>query len=479
MLTIDIVLLIWLTTITGTIMMAAWYGIGLILERLGFINIIFELLKMVVLFFYLPIAFMGLKIYTARAGVGQLFSPTPPIISLCQFFLIAWGIGVVIGIGVVFYNFILLLLSNKSLFDCEQELNNLFKHLKTELHLEHSRIELRHSYQNTIPYVEGLPTPRVVLPIANFTSDELRVILVHELMHYKQKDLFLKLVTHLLLVLHFFNPFAWKLFAKIQKWSEFACDYRASKYIGDIKTYFDVIINISMENPLNSGLTSQAVKDKHELYERVQKLKRNSEMKKKSVYSVILVLCAAFMLSSTTVYAATMECANAYMKVEERTAVADEVAGVVEAVAKMDVVESVATVDARDIVADTNTTYNGLTMEYGDDHRLICLEGEIEETTRGGSLFEWDLPIGSRIYGPYFQGETDMEVGVTAFFDPLYVTIRVGLEDERGYRYYGESTDSLYFTFTLPNDRKYRIYAENNTHTAASVSGSYITRVTE
>lgn len=468
MLTIDIVLLIWLTTITGTIMMAVWYGIGLILERLGFINIIFELLKMVVLFFYLPIAFMGLKIYTARAGVGQLFSPTPPIISLCQFFLIAWGIGVVIGIGVVFYNFILLLLSNKSLFDCEQELNNLFKHLKTELHLEHSRIELRHSYQNTIPYVEGLPTPRVVLPIANYTSDELRVILVHELMHYKQKDLFLKLVTHLLLVLHFFNPFAWKLFAKIQKWSEFACDYRASEYIGDIKTYFDVIINISMENPLNSGLTSQAVKDKHELYERVQKLKRNSEMKKKSVYSVILVLCAAFMLSSTTVYAATMECANAYMKVEERTAVADEIEDALEVAAKAKTV---------DVVANTNTTYGGLNVEYGDDHRLICLEGEVEEDVlRGATAFNWDLPIGSRIYSPYFQGETDMEVAVTAMFDPLYVTIRVGLEDERGYRYYAESTDSLYFTFTLPNDRKYRIYAENNTHTAASVSGSYITR---
>lgn len=468
MLIIDIVLLIWLTTITGTIMMAAWYGIGLILERLGFINIVFELLKMVVLFFYLPIAFMGLKIYTARAGVGRLFSPTPPIISLCQFFLIAWGVGVVIGIGVVFYNFILIFLSNKNLFDCEQELNNLFKHLKTELHLEHSRIELRHSYQNTIPYVEGLPTPRVVLPIANYTSDELRVILVHELMHYKQKDLFLKLVTHLLLVLHFFNPFAWKLFAKIQKWSEFACDYRASKYIGDIKTYFDVIINISMENPLNSGLTSQAVKDKHELYERVQKLKRNSEMKKKSVYSVILVLCAAFMLSSTTVYAATMECANAYMKVEERTAVADEVSNMAELTAPA---------ETSDVVANTNTTYGGLNVEYGDDHRLICLEGEVEEDVlRGATAFNWDLPIGSRIYGPYFQGETGMEVAVTALFDPLYVTIRVGLEDERGYRYYAENTNNLTFIFELPNDRKYRIYAENNTHTAASVSGSYITR---
>ena len=58
---IDIVTLVLLTTLTGSIMMLLWYGIGMILERLGFINIVFELLKMVALFFYLPIAFIGLN----------------------------------------------------------------------------------------------------------------------------------------------------------------------------------------------------------------------------------------------------------------------------------------------------------------------------------------------------------------------------------------------------------------------------------
>ena len=91
-------------------------------------------------------------------------------------------------------------------------------------------------------------------------------------------------------------------------------------------------------------------------------------------------------------------------------------------------------------------------------------------------MFEWDLPIGCRIYGPWFDCTTGMDIAVNALFDPLYVTIRVGLEDEWGYRYYAEGTNNVYFTFEIPNDRKYRIYVENNTHTEASVSGSYITR---
>ena len=103
---IDVVTLLWMTTLTGSIMMLIWYGIGMVLERLGFINIVFELLKMVAMFFYLPIAFIGLKVYIARSGVGQLFSPTPAIVQLCRVLAIIWLAGVVIAVAVVIYNFI-------------------------------------------------------------------------------------------------------------------------------------------------------------------------------------------------------------------------------------------------------------------------------------------------------------------------------------------------------------------------------------
>lgn len=464
---INIVILIGLTTLTGSILMLVWYGIGLVLERLGFINIVFELLKMVALFFYLPIAFVGLKIYITQSGVGQLFSPTPSIVKTCRFIVIMWLIGAVIAMGVVVYNFIWMFVSDRKLFECTQEQQLLFEQLKAELGMEQTGLQLRQSYESTTPYVEGLPTPKIVLPVVDYTPDQLRVILIHEMTHYKQKDLSLKLFTYVLLIFHYFNPFAWILIAKIRKWSEFACDYRASVYVGGIKPYFNTILNIMIPNPLTSGLTSHMAVSQHELRERVEKLVRINKMKKRTGLSAILVICAAFMCSSVTTYAATVKCAETYMEVEAKTEVADAVASVI-------VDEPLYITE--DIVSDTNLSYSDLTMEYGDDHRVNCMEGEIAETNRGGSLFEWDLPIGCRIYGPYFECTTGTEIVVTAVFDPLYVTIRVGLEDELGYRYYAEGSDNLAFRFTIPNDRRYRIYVQNDTHTEASVSGSYITR---
>ena len=465
---IDVVTWLGLTSLTGCIMMLIWYGIGLVLERLGFVNIVFELLKMVALFFYLPIAFVGLKVYITNSGVGQLFGPTPAIVGLCRWITIIWLVGVVIAMAVVLYNFIQVFLTNRFLFECEQEQQLLFEQIKEELHMKSTKLQLRQSYQTNSPYVGGLPTPKIVLPVAEYTQEELRVILIHEMMHYKQKDLILKLVTHLLLIFHYFNPFAWILFAKIKKWSEFACDYRASALVGGVKPYFNTIMNIVMPNPLKSGLASHMAYSQHELRERVEKLVRVSQMKKRTGFSAIIVISIAFMLSSFTTYAATMECADAYMEVEEKTSVADAV--------RFDIMDR-GSVAREDLSASSNAQYSGLTMEYGNSHKVICMEGEVTtHETRGTAGFEWDLPIGCRIYGPWFDCTTDMEVVVTALFDPLYVTIRVGLEDEWGYRYYAESTDNLTFRFQFPNNRKYRIYVENNTHTEASVSGTYITR---
>jgi beta-lactamase regulating signal transducer with metallopeptidase domain len=210
----------------------------------------------------------------------------------------------------------------------------------------------------------GHPTPRVILPVVDYTREELRVILIHEMTHYKQKDLTLKLFMRLVLIIHYFNPLAWVLLFKIQKWSEFACDLRASQYVGGIKPYFEVIMRIAMENPLKSGLASHLVHNQHELVERVKKQVRISKMKRRSRWSVVLVLCTAFMLSSTTVYAATGECADAYVRMESETSVEDE-------------------------YQYPETASPKIHMEYGDTERITCVEGEnVEQSTRDSYGFQ-------------------------------------------------------------------------------------------
>jgi hypothetical protein len=69
-----------------------------------------------------------------------------------------------------------------------------------------------------------------------------------------------------------------------------------------------------------------------------------------------------------------------------------------------------------------------------------------------------------------------MDLGVMVMIDPTYVEIRVGIEDELGYRYYVEGTDTIVHTFEIPNNRRYRVYTQNNSLTDVSLAGTYITR---
>ncbi len=448
---INVVWLLGLTSITGGIMVLVWYFVGLILERLGFANIVFELLKMVVLFFLLPIAYIGLKSYIAQSDSGYLFSPTPLIVEVCRYSVLIWAAGAVVVLLCVIRGYFVQRKYSRNTFECSIDTLEVFRRIEITVLKRDDRLEIRQSYQTTTPYVEAHPKPQIVLPVTDYTQEELQVILVHEMTHYKQKDLTLKYFMQFVMVIHYFNPLAWVLFFKIQKWSEFVCDLRASRYVGGIKPYFEVITRIVMGNPLKSGLTSHLVHNQHELVERVKKLMRISKMKRRSRWSMILVLCTAFMLSSTTVFAATVECADAYVAVEKQTSVED----------------SQQISDSRGYRVYT---------EYGDTEKIICVEGEVSEQTRGVYGFDWELPAGYRKYAPYVSCTEGMDLVVTVVLDPRNVNIRVGIEDALGYRYYVEGADTIVHTFAIPNDRRYRVYTQNNTETDVTLAGSYITR---
>ena len=52
----------------------------------------------------------------------------------------------------------------------------------------------------------GFVKPRILLPDADFTTDELRLILKHELVHYKRRDLWYKGLVLAANAIHWFNP---------------------------------------------------------------------------------------------------------------------------------------------------------------------------------------------------------------------------------------------------------------------------------
>ena len=74
------------------------------------------------------------------------------------------------------------------------------------------------------PMTVGILSPLLVLPWEDYTDKELYFILKHELMHWKRRDVFAKLIFVAANAVHWFNPLVWMLRRRAEADMELACD---------------------------------------------------------------------------------------------------------------------------------------------------------------------------------------------------------------------------------------------------------------
>ncbi|MBD8498451.1 M56 family metallopeptidase [Paenibacillus arenosi] len=89
--------------------------------------------------------------------------------------------------------------------------------------------------------------PHILLPretIAAFDANEWRYMFLHELIHYKRKDLLVNGLMSTMLVLHWFNPIIWYSYRRMQEDQELSCDDRAISYLrpDEVKAYGYTVI---------------------------------------------------------------------------------------------------------------------------------------------------------------------------------------------------------------------------------------------
>lgn len=75
------------------------------------------------------------------------------------------------------------------------------------------------------PMLTGLLRPAIVLPADTLQrSGDLSYIFLHELTHYKRKDIWYKWLFQLVKCIHFFNPFSYLLLRQVERCCELSCD---------------------------------------------------------------------------------------------------------------------------------------------------------------------------------------------------------------------------------------------------------------
>lgn len=157
------------------------------------------------------------------------------------------------------------------------------------------------------PMVVGVFKPLLILPDRSFSDEELYLILKHELVHLKRRDLIIKAFTLFCGAVHWFNPFIRFFIRLCEQECELYCDESVMKNESAElkKLYCQSILNtVSAESKINGRLTpalsSNFYFNKHGLKHRIKMI---ISFDKKYKLGIICALAAIMIYITGTVVA--------------------------------------------------------------------------------------------------------------------------------------------------------------------------------
>ena len=186
---------------------------------------------------------------------------------------------------------------------------NILSACEEKLHIR-GRVEL---YQNSLigsPVMTGFFRPKIILPAAKITTDNLTYIFTHELIHYKRKDMFYKWFVQIILCIHWFNPFLYLLAKEINRTCELSCDELVTAPLDNKAraAYGDALLSfLKAENGYGSSLASVTLTEgARQIKERlgaIMDFKKKSKLRTTCTVLATAAFCACFMAAGA--YAAS------------------------------------------------------------------------------------------------------------------------------------------------------------------------------
>lgn len=287
-----------------------------------YIRYMYIAMKLIILFFLIPVTIIVCKIILAQTEVIEINSENfsyMTIINLKNFTMLPLGnkIGTVLFfiwiIGFFLFYVIstikgMCLMKRFILLSSEvtdHEILNLLETLKHQLKIR-KKIKI---YQNPFvisPFVTGVVHPKIVIP-KDYIKDSLNLMLHHELIHLKSYDIFFKMLLNLVQKIHWFNPIIYIFSNKFFDMSELACDERVIEQMEKEKRceYAYLLIEMSKEK---TSATNLAIPLKGNGYKIMERRVRQIMQYKKQKLTVkfILAMCMLGVAAPTVTYASSM-----------------------------------------------------------------------------------------------------------------------------------------------------------------------------
>lgn len=215
---------------------------------------------------------------------------------------IIWLIGAII---MLLYTLIVntgfLLKINKQPQCKEENILRNFDECKSMMNV-HIKIPVIYDRSLETPSLFGLIRPKLLIPseiINNLSEEEKRYVFLHELAHFKQKDILINWIMMLVQILHWFNPIVWYAFYKMHEDCEIACDAYVLSQLKPVeyKKYGETIINLinTISKPYWVSTTIGMANNKSSIKRRIKMIemfKKNSW--KWSIIAVAVLVAVGF-----------------------------------------------------------------------------------------------------------------------------------------------------------------------------------------
>ncbi|QUI24268.1 DUF4830 domain-containing protein [Vallitalea pronyensis] len=153
------------------------------------------------------------------------------------------------------------------------------------------------------PAITGMLSPTILLPISYRENlpDGLEIIILHELLHYKRRDVILLRLLTILQVIYWFNPLVWIAFYKMRQEMEMCCDESVLKIIGiqHKAAYGKLILNL-IERNVSAPLSLPALLGGHKAMKaRLSQLMKHHKRTKYTIGLGIVIICLVMVFFMT------------------------------------------------------------------------------------------------------------------------------------------------------------------------------------
>ncbi|MDR3120409.1 MAG: PepSY domain-containing protein [Clostridiales bacterium] len=180
------------------------------------------------------------------------------------------------------------------------------------------------------PLLIGAFSPVIVLPERDYTDEQLRNVLAHELTHLRRKDIFVKWLSVIAVSVHWFNPIAWIMRREIDRACELACDEAVIRRYGasEKQGYGDTLIAVVAESRLpKTVLSTTMIEGKQALKERLGAIMKHRKTTRAAIL-VSAVLIAAAVFTACTLGAGSGGGISEAPKIEPANGVSGELADI-------------------------------------------------------------------------------------------------------------------------------------------------------